>query len=178
VDPPPDDVMARLPRRLSDRVIDSEMQLGIGFVGLVMAVVTLAALDLHLPGGLIGGSGNITEARTMAFTTLVLAQLYNCFNARSDRVSAFHQMLANPLLWAAIALSVALQFAVVHVPVLNDAFDTSPLSLGQWAACAGLASAVLWTDELRKLARRHLRPARPRRGDAAPAPEGRLGDGT
>jgi P-type Ca2+ transporter type 2C len=178
VDPPGDDVMARTPRRLSDRVIDTEMQLGIGFVGLVMAIVTLAALDLHLPGGLIGGSGNITEARTMAFTTLVLAQLYNCFNARSDRVSAFHQMFANPLLWAAIALSVALQVAVVHVPLLNDAFDTSPLSLGQWAACAALASAVLWTDELRKLARRHLRPPRPGRGHAAPAPEGHLGDGT
>ena len=170
VDPPRDDVMARTPRRLSDRVIDTEMQLGIGFVGLVMAIVTLAALDLHLPGGLIGGSGNITEARTMAFTTLVLAQLYNCFNARSDRVSAFHQMFANPLLWAAIALSVALQVAVVHVPLLNDAFDTSPLSLGQWAACAALASAVLWTDELRKLARGHLRPPRPGRGHAAPAP--------
>jgi len=170
VDPPGDDVMARAPRRVSDRVIDTEMQLGIGFVGLVMAIVTLAALDLHLPGGLIGGSGNITEARTMAFTTLVLAQLYNCFNARSDRVSAFHQMFANPLLWAAIALSVALQVAVVHVPLLNDAFDTSPLSLGQWAACAALASAVLWTDELRKLARGHLRPPRPGRGHAAPAP--------
>jgi P-type Ca2+ transporter type 2C len=178
VDPPRDDVMARAPRRLSDRVIDTEMQLGIGFVGLVMAIVTLAALDLHLPGGLIGGSGNITEARTMAFTTLVLAQLYNCFNARSDRVSAFHQMFTNPLLWAAIALSVALQVAVVHVPLLNDAFDTSPLSLGQWAACAALASAVLWTDELRKLARRHLRAPRPGRGHAAPAAEGHLGDGT
>jgi P-type Ca2+ transporter type 2C len=178
MDPPRDDVMARAPRRLSDRVIDTEMQLGIGFVGLVMAIVTLVALDLHLPGGLIGGSGNITEARTMAFTTLVLAQLYNCFNARSDRVSAFHQMFANPFLWAAIALSVALQVAVVHVPLLNDAFDTSPLSLGQWAACAALASAVLWTDELRKLARRHLRPPRPGRGHAAPAPEGRFGDGT
>ena len=154
VDPPPDDVMARSPRRLSDRVIDTEMQLGIGFVGLVMAVATLVALDLHLPGGLIGGSGNITEARTMAFTTLVLAQLYNCFNARSDRASAFHQMFSNPLLWAAIAVSVALQVAVVHVPLLNDAFDTSPLSLGQWATCAALASAVLWADELRKLVRR------------------------
>ena len=169
--------MARSPRRLSDRVIDTEMQLGIGFVGLVMAVVTLAALDLHLPGGLIGGSGNITEARTMAFTTLVLAQLYNCFNARSDRVSAFHQMFANPLLWAAIAVSVALQVAVVHVPLLNDAFDTSPLSLGQWASCAALASAVLWADELRKLARRRHRPARPGRGDAAP-PQGHVGGGT
>jgi magnesium-transporting ATPase (P-type) len=178
MDPPRDDVMARAPRRLSDRVIDTEMQLGIGFVGLVMAIVTLVALDLHLPGGLIGGSGNITEARTMAFTTLVLAQLYNCFNARSDRVSAFHQMFANPLLWGAIALSVALQVAVVHVPLLNEAFDTSPLSLGHWAACAALASAVLWTDELRKLARRHLRPPRPGRGHAATAPEGRMGHGT
>jgi P-type Ca2+ transporter type 2C len=158
VDPPPDDVMAQSPRRLTDRVIDSEMQIGIGFVGVVMAVVTLVALDLHLPGGLIGGSGNITEARTMAFTTLVLAQLYNCFNARSDRVSAFHHMFTNPLLWGAIAVSVALQVLVVHVPLLNDAFDTSPLSLAQWATCAALASAVLWADELRKLVRRR-RPA-------------------
>ena len=174
VDPPPDDVMARSPRRITDRVIDTEMQVGIGFVGVVMAIVTLVALDLHLPGGLIGGSGNITEARTMAFTTLVLAQLYNCFNARSDRVSAFHQMFANPLVWAAIALSVALQVAVVHVPLLNDAFDTSPLSAGQWAACAALASAVLWTDELRKLARRLLRPAPPAGRDAAPGPDGHV----
>jgi Ca2+-transporting ATPase len=157
VDPPPDDVMAQSPRRLTDRVIDTEMQIGIGFVGVVMAVVTLVALDLHLPGGLIGGSGNITEARTMAFTTLVLAQLYNCFNARSDRVSAFHHLFTNPLLWGAIALSVALQVLVVHVPLLNDAFDTSPLSLGQWATCAALASAVLWADELRKLVRRRRR---------------------
>jgi P-type Ca2+ transporter type 2C len=158
VDPPPDDVMARSPRRLTDRVIDTEMQLGIGFVGLVMAVVTLVALDLRLPGGLIEGSGDITEARTMAFTTLVLAQLYNCFNARSDRVSAFHQLFANSLLWGAIAVSTTLQVAVVHVPLLNDAFDTSPLSVGEWATCAALASAVLWADEFRKLARRH-RPA-------------------
>jgi Ca2+-transporting ATPase len=41
----------------------------------------------------------------------------------------------------------------------NDAFETAPLSIGQWAACAALASAVLWADELRKLARRSRRPA-------------------
>jgi P-type Ca2+ transporter type 2C len=159
VDPPPDDVMARSPRRLTDRVIDREMQLGIGFVGLVMAVVTLVGLDLHLSGGLIEGSGDITEARTVAFTTLVLAQLYNCFNARSDRVSAFNHLFTNRLLWGAIALSIVLQVAVVHVPPLNDAFDTAPLSLGQWATCAALASAVLWADELRKLVRRRRPPA-------------------
>ena len=92
-----------------------------------MAVVTLAALDLRLAGGILGGSGDIVEARTMAFTTLVLAQLFNCFNARSDRTSAFHHLFTNPWLWGAIALSVVLQVAVVQVPFLNDAFDTTPL---------------------------------------------------
>ena len=70
-----------------------------------MAVVTLAALDLGLAGGVLGGSGDIVEARTMAFTTLVLAQLFNTFNARSDRVSAFHHLFTNRWLWGAIALS-------------------------------------------------------------------------
>ena len=127
VDPPPDDVMERPPRRLTDRVIDAEMWIGIVFVGFVMAVVTLTALDLRLAGGVLGGSGDIVEARTMAFTTLVLAQLFNAFNARSDRASAFHHLFTNPLLWGAIALSLVLQVAVVHVPFLNDAFDTTPL---------------------------------------------------
>ena len=157
VDPPPDDVMSRPPRQLTDRVIDGEMWLGIVWVGLVMAVVTLAALDLGLDGGLLGGSGTLVEARTMAFTTLVLAQLFNALNARSDRVSAFHRMFANRLLWGAIALSAALQVVVVHVPFMNDAFDTAPLSLADWALCVGLASVVLWAAEAKKLVGRWLR---------------------
>ena len=156
LDPPPDDVMHRAPRRLTDRVIDGEMWLGIFWVGLVMAVVTLVALDLRLPGGLVGGSGSIEEARTMAFTTLVLAQLYNCFNARSDRTSAFHQLFTNRWLWGAIALSLALQVAVVQLPFLNTAFGTTPLTLVDWLICFGLASVVLWADEAKKLVERRL----------------------
>jgi calcium-translocating P-type ATPase len=157
VDPPPDDVMGRPPRRLTDRVIDREMWRGILWVGLVMAVVTLAALDLGLSGGLLGGSGEIDQGRTMAFTTLVLAQLFNCFNARSDRTSAFHHLFTNRLLWGAIAISAALQVAVVQLPFLNDAFSTTPLALGEWMVCLGLASIVLWADEAKKLFERRLR---------------------
>jgi P-type Ca2+ transporter type 2C len=150
VDPPPDDVMRRTPRRLSDRVIDREMWIGIVWVGSVMAAVTLIALDLRLDGGFLGGSGDIDKARTMAFTTLVLAQLFNCFNARSDRTSAFHHLFTNRFLWAAIALSALLQFAVVQLSFLNDAFDTTPLAIDEWLICVGLASVVLWADELKK----------------------------
>jgi magnesium-transporting ATPase (P-type) len=163
VDPPPDDVMARPPRRLTDRVIDGRMWVGILWVGLVMAAVTLVALDLRLEGGALGGSGDIEEARTVAFTTLVLAQLFNCFNARSDRTSAFNHLFTNRLLWAAIAFSVVMQVAVVHLSLLNDAFETTPLSIGDWLLCTALASVVLWADEARKLLEPRLR------GKAQPA---------
>lgn len=154
VDPPPADVMRQPPRRLQDRIIDRRMWGDIAWIGSVMALVTLAALDLRLEGGILGGDGQITEARTMAFTTLVLAQLFNCFNARSDRASAFSHLFTNRWLWGAIALSIVLQVAVVHAPLLNDAFDTVALSLEDWLVCTGLASVVLWAEEARKLLRR------------------------
>jgi calcium-translocating P-type ATPase len=159
VDAPPADVMRRPPRRPTDRVIDAEMWVGILWVGAVMALVTLLALDLRLAGGVVGGSGEIEEARTMAFTTLVLAQLFNCFNARSDRTSAFHRLFTNRWLWAAIGLSVALQVAVVEVGFLNDAFGTTSIGLGDWLICAGLASVVLWATELKKVVARRTLPA-------------------
>jgi magnesium-transporting ATPase (P-type) len=156
VEPPPHDVMLRPPRHLTERVIDKEMWIGIIWVGLVMAVVTLTALDLGLPGGLFEGAGTIDEARTMAFTTLVFAQLFNCFNARSDRSSAFRSLFTNGWLWGAVALSGLLQVAVVQAPWLNQAFGTVPLGPRDWSICIALASLVLWAAELRKLIARRL----------------------
>ncbi|MFO7280598.1 MAG: calcium-translocating P-type ATPase [Thermoanaerobacterales bacterium] len=161
VDPPPDDVMRRPPRRPTDRVVDGEMQLAILVGGITMAVTSLLAFDIYLPDGLVEGHAGVGEARTAAFTTLVLAQLWNCLNARSDRASAVDHLFTNPLLWGAIAVSLLLQVAVVHVPLLNEAFDTEPLSLGQWLVCAGLSSAVLVVGELLKAGLR--RWGRPRR---------------
>jgi magnesium-transporting ATPase (P-type) len=151
VDPPPDDVMSRPPRRLTDRVIDAPMKRGVLSVGLVMALATLFTLDMELPGGLVPGSATLREARTMAFTTLVLAQLFNCFNARWERESAFHDPFTNPWLWAAVGLSLVLQIGVVYLPFLQPAFSTVPLDARDWLVCAGIASTVLWTEELRKL---------------------------
>jgi Ca2+-transporting ATPase len=87
----------------------------------------------------------------MAFTTLTMFQLFNVFNARSDERSAFRQPFTNRWLWAAVALSVLLHVAVVYVPILQEAFSTSPLSLNDWAICTLVASSVLWLRELSKL---------------------------
>ncbi|HEY5568978.1 MAG TPA: cation-translocating P-type ATPase [Gammaproteobacteria bacterium] len=150
VDPPTDDLMARKPRRPTDRVIDRRMWIGVIEIGAVMAAVTLLTIDLYLPGGLIEGAYALDNARTAGFTVLVFAQLFNCFNARSEDMSAFQHLFVNPWLWSAIALSTLLQIAVVSFGTLNVAFGTVPLELKQWLVCAAMASVVLWYSEIRK----------------------------
>ena len=92
----------------------------------------------------------------MAFTTLVVRA--SCSTASTpgptaERVTTLHQ----PLAVGAVALSLALQVAVVHVPWLGAAFGTVPLSFTDWLICSALASCVLWADGLRKLLARHRR---------------------
>lgn len=154
LDPETEDVMSQPPRALGDRVIDRRMWSGVLLVGLVMAVATLATIDLYLAGGLFTGTRSLDNARTAGFTVLVLAQLFNALSARSEIRSAFHGMFANGWLWLAIAVSAGLQVAVVQTTPLNHAFTTAPLSLDQWLVCAAMASSVLWASELRKLALR------------------------
>ena len=151
VDPPSDDLMSRKPRHINDRLIDAAMWSSVLQTGLVIAVVTLLTMDMYLPGGLIEGDRDLTNARTAGFTVLVFTSLFTCFNARSDSASAFSHLFTNPWLWGAIALSLLLQIAVVNVPFLIVAFGTTPLLLNQWLVCAAMASCVLWYSELRKL---------------------------
>jgi magnesium-transporting ATPase (P-type) len=102
----------------------------------------------------------------MAFTVMVLAQLFNVFNARSDRTSAFATMFTNGLVWGAVAVSAALQVLVVYAPFLNEGFGTTPLAPADWAVCIAAASLVLWVDELWKVVRRQRweTPSAPRGG--------------
>ena len=165
VDPSTDDVMARKPRKLTDRVIDGQMWGDIIFIGLIMAAVTLIGMDMHLAGGLftdrsvdaVGHDAQMTEARTMGFTILVFAQMLNALCSRSHDQSVFVGLFANKWLWGAIALSALLQVVVIYVPFLNTAFGTMPLSAGAWVECLGLAMVVLVASELRKCVLRMMR---------------------
>ncbi|MDX9740764.1 MAG: cation-translocating P-type ATPase [Gammaproteobacteria bacterium] len=154
-DPADRDVMTRPPRPRGEAVITHRMWGSILFVGIIMATGTLLIVDLALPGGFIPGDGDLRHAQTMAFTTLVFFSLFTVLTARSDECSAFVGLFSNRWLWAAIALSVALQVAVVHVPFLQAAFSTSGLEPEDWLMCAAVASTVLWLSELRKLFSRY-----------------------
>jgi Ca2+-transporting ATPase len=71
-------------------------------------------------------------------------------------VSAFHHLFHNAWLWGALALSLALHFAVIYVPFLQKAFSTVSLTTADWLRCAAVASSVLWLREFSKLITRFL----------------------
>ena len=154
VDPADAGLMTRPPRPRGEGVITRRMWAGIFFVGAVMAAGTLLALDASLPGGLIEGSGSMRYGQTIAFTTLVMFQIFNVFNARSDERSAFSGLFKNHWLWGAILLSLALHVAVIYIPFLQSAFSTVSLTTADWLRCAAVASSVLWLRELSKIVRR------------------------
>jgi Ca2+-transporting ATPase len=163
VDPADEGLMERPPRPSGERVITGQMWIGILIVGVVMAIATLYSLDAALPGGFVEGSGDLRYAQSMAFTTLMLAQMINTVNARSDERSAFSRLFTNRWLWAAIGASIVLQLLVLGVPALQRAFGTVTLGVGDWIRCTVVASSVLWAREIAKLvawARRRNSPRR------------------
>jgi Ca2+-transporting ATPase len=160
LDPADKGIMARLPRPKGEAVVTAAMWRGIALVGAIMAVGALLVLDASLPGGLIEGTGDLTHARTMAFVTLTLFQLFNVFNARSDRESAFRGLFSNGWLWSAVGLSLGLSAAVIYLPFMQQAFSTSSLGSADWLLCTAVASSVLWLREASKLWSRRGGPAR------------------
>jgi Ca2+-transporting ATPase len=158
VDPADEGLMRQPPRPAGEGVITPRMWRGIALVGTVMAAGTLCVLDASLPGGFVDGGGTLSYAQTMAFTTLMLFQMVNVLNARSDDTSAFAGLLANGWLWGAIGASVALQVAVVYIPFLQRAFGTVALSGSDWLFCVAVASSVMWVRELSKLIARAVSP--------------------
>ena len=160
VDPPDPGLMNQPPRSKNEGVITPSMWLGIFVVGVVMALGTLFVLDASLPGGLINGSGDLRHAQTMAFTALMLCQLFNVFNARSDTTSAFTRLFTNRWLWAAVGLSIGLHALVIYTPFLQQAFSTASLSVRDWLLCLVVGSSVLLMREASKAVARAISLAR------------------
>ena len=113
IDPRDPDVMEREPRARGTGVLTRQDWFTLGGIGLVMMVGTLLVLDAYYPGGMItlfatGSTPNAADeahARTMAFTTLMMFQLFNVFNCRSNWRSAFSGLFDNKWLIGAVALS-------------------------------------------------------------------------
>ena len=144
VEPARRGVMDAPPRRREARILTAP-RLGVLLVyGFVMALGTLALYAYARPMG-------ESYALTLAFTTFVLFQFFNIFNARAEHGSAFSAgFFANRSLWLALAGVLALQVLVVHWGPAQALFDTVDLSLADWLLAGAVATSVLLLDEARK----------------------------
>ena len=138
------DLMRRPPRPPGESVFARGLWQHTVWVGLLMGGVCLFAQAFALATG-------FAHAPTMVFTVLALSQLGHVLAIRSERESLFAQgPLGNPALAAAVALTFALQMAIVYVPLLNGWFHTQPLPPAALAVALGLSAVVFVAVEIEK----------------------------
>ena len=147
--------MRRAPRRSNDSIISRQM---LGDLLLVATTMTVGTLLIFFMAPI---SASILHKRTMAFTTLILFQLFNALSARSDSDSAFRNMFSNHWLWGSILLSFGLQVILLNLPYLQLAFGVVSLSGTDWILCVSVASSVLWVSEVAKYVRRRTTRSEP-----------------
>jgi Ca2+-transporting ATPase len=97
----------------------------------------------------------------MAFTTLMMFQLFNVFNCRSSWRSALSGLFDNKWLILAVLLSLLTHVLVVYLPVLQAAFHTAPIALPDWMIATSVAATLMIVMELTKLVLRRRRESAP-----------------
>lgn len=147
--------LMREPPRNAGRPILTWSRLSRLFVyGLTMAAGTLLVYRY-------GRAQGELYAMTLAFTTFVLFQFFNIFNARAEHHSALNRhFFRNRYLWLSLAVVISLQVVVVHWAPAQAIFRTTDLQPSDWLLAAVVASSVLVFDELRKLLGRLLSSGR------------------
>ena len=153
-EPSEKDAMRRPPRSPNESLFARGLGLHVLWVGALMAGVALGTQAFYLDRG-------TPTWQTMVFTVLCLSQLGHALAIRSERESLLAQgLLSNKPMLAAVLLTVALQLAILYVPILNGVFKTAPLAAADLAVAVGLSSLVLLAVEAEKWLRRR-RDARP-----------------
>jgi Ca2+-transporting ATPase len=146
VEPARPGIMQERPRSKEAAILSAPRLWRIGLYGATMAVGTLGAYAWAMQ------SGDAAKAMTLAFTTFVLFQFFNIFNARVEHGSAFNgQFFSNGKLWLALSAVVALQVVAVHWGPAQSIFDTVDLTLSEWLVATTVASTTLFLEEARKL---------------------------
>ncbi|MEF3305743.1 calcium-translocating P-type ATPase, SERCA-type [Paenibacillus sp. GYB003] len=132
VDQPEKDLMQQKPRQSKENIFARRLGWKIVSRGLLIGVCTLAAFWLVLRENPDSASG-LAKAQSVAFATLVMAQLIHVFDCRSSR-SIFHRNpLQNKYLVLAVLSSLALMLVVMYAEPLQPIFKTVPLGWKEWA---------------------------------------------
>lgn len=132
VDQPEKDLMQHKPRQAKENIFARRLGWKIISRGIVIGVCTLAAFWITLQSGPDGDAATLVHAQTVAFATLVLAQLIHVFDCRSSR-SIFHRNpFQNKYLVFAVLSSLVLMLAVMYIDPLQPIFKTVDLGVKDW----------------------------------------------
>lgn len=143
--PPTREVMSERPRKQSEPIISPSMAKGIIFCGLVFFAMLFAMLIYFSNER----GGNVdTHQLTIFFTTFVMLQFWNLFNAKTlnSHHSTFRRLYADRGLLLVLLLIVAGQWLIVTFG--GRMFRTVPLSLAEWGCIIGATSVVMWAGEV------------------------------
>jgi Ca2+-transporting ATPase len=129
-------------------------KVGLIFPGLLIRTVSLALLmgvGVFLIFRWAQQRMGLEEAQSMAFCSMVVFQLFQTFNARSDELSVFKLgFFRNRMLIYSLCASVALQLAVIYIPAMQVAFHTKALNLKEWGIIFLAGASLFVLEEIRK----------------------------
>jgi Ca2+-transporting ATPase len=151
VEPARPGIMDDSPRPRDQRILTGSRFFRLLAFGLIMALGTLGLFHYAQPQG-------ASYALTLAFTTFVLFQFFNVFNARAENGTVFNRnFFNNRLLWLSLISVLALQVLVVHWGPAQAIFRTTDLALTDWGLAFLVAASVLVLEETGKLVGRSWR---------------------
>lgn len=146
LEPPEPEIMKRKPRPVDEGVFSR----GLGWIilsrGVFISIITLVSFSIGLLFSRFQGIEDLSLARSMALTTLVMAQLFYVFECRSERFSPFELgFFKNRFLIGAVLCSLSMHLAVLYVPFLQSVFQTVALNWWQWLIIVLMAGVkFLW----------------------------------
>lgn len=144
-------IMKQPPRKKSESIINKKMKLTILVQSLAIFVAVAVSFFVALNVLFVNSPDRLALARTMAFATLIMAELFRAFSARSELVSVFKLgLFSNRSMNIAVTFSAIMMMLVIYVPGMNSVFKNMPLPLVAWLPIIGLAIIPFVAGEIYK----------------------------
>lgn len=135
VEPGEKDIMKEKPRDPKESIIDKEMQGSIVVQSIAIGVCTLLAFSIgyFYFGKGLDAQNQLMEGQTMAFATLILAELFRAFASRSDKYTLFEiGVFSNKSMVRAVVIGILLLLIVLYIPILRSLFEVSFMTAKEW----------------------------------------------
>lgn len=163
IDPSEPGIMERKPRDPKEKIMTKTFVERFLYLGLIMGALVMGTYIWTLYrygwnwGQIITDESFIhLKGSSVAFALLVIIQMVNAFNARSEKNSIFKLgFFTNPYLLGAILISLLTTIAIVEVPFIQEYLHTTSLNWSDWSIIIGASLIVLVVEEIRKIFVRH-----------------------